>query len=185
MSKIHRVVISLAFLLGLSLACRLSPTKSHTFENDAFSFTIPSNWKTIEEVWNRPISSGQEYYGLGVQELVTLQYPAKPGQGRAFFSVASSPLEDGQDLESRFNQIYQIATPEIQNAVIQSFEQGDLSGYEITYKRPWGEPWWKFRDIWLVKNNVVYVLSFHASPDSFETYTDTFELLLESFQFKN
>jgi len=60
-----------------------------------------------------------------------------------------------------------------------------LSGYEITYNRPWGEPWWKFQDIWLEKDNVIYVLSFHAPPTSFDTYNDVFEQILESFQFKD
>ena len=185
MFRIPRLVISLGLLLTMLLAGCSFPTKSRTFENDAFSFTIPADWKTIEEVWNRSHSSGQEYYGLGLQELVTIQYPAIQGKGKAFFTVASSQVQDGQDLESRFNQAYQLATPEIQDAVKQSFEQGDLSGYEITYSRPWGEPWWKFRDIWLEKDNRIYVLSFHASPNSFETYNDTFEQILENFQFKD
>lgn len=185
MFRVHRLVISLGFLLTMFLVGCVSPAKARTFENDTFSFTIPARWKTIEEVWNRPDSSGQEYYGLGVQELVTIQYPPIQGKGEAFFAVASSQLQDGQDLESRFNQAYRLAIPEIRDAVQQSFERGDLSGYEITYNRPWGEPWWKFRDIWLEKNNVIYVLSFHASPYSFENYNDIFEQILESFQFKD
>jgi hypothetical protein len=185
MFRVPRLVISLGFLLTMLLTSCISPTKSRTFENDAFTFTIPAHWKTIDEVWNRPDSSGQEYYGLGVQELVTIQYPTIPGKGKAFFAVASSQVQDGQDLESRFNQAYQMATPEIQDMVIQSFEQGNLSGYEITYNRPWGEPWWKFRDIWLENDNVIYVLSFHASPNSFETYNDTFDQILENFKFKD
>jgi hypothetical protein len=185
MFRIPRLVIVLGLLLTMLLASCIAPAKPRTFENDAFSFTIPADWKTSEEVWDRPHSSGQEYYGLGVQELVTIQYPTIPGKGKAFFAVASSQMQDGQDLESRFNQAYQNATPKIQDTVKQSFEQGGLSGYEISYNRPWGEPWWKFRDIWLEKDNVIYVLSFHAPPNSFETYNDTFEKILENFQFKD
>lgn len=185
MIGLPRLIIPLGFALTVLLTGCLSPAKSRTFENNAFSFAIPAHWKTMEEVWNRPDSSGQEYYGLGVQELVTVQYPTTPGNGKVFFAVASSQLQDGQDLESRFNQAYQMAIPEIEDEVKQPFEQDDLSGYEITYKRPWGEPWWKFRDIWLEKDNVIYVLSFHASPNSFDDYNDTIEQILESFQFKD
>jgi hypothetical protein len=98
--------------------------------------------------------------------------------------VASSPLADGQDLEARFTQAYQMAVPEIKDASKCLFQKGELSGYEITYRRPWGEPWWQFRDIWVEKNSMVYVFSFYASPDSFETYSDTYNQILESFQFK-
>lgn len=185
MFRVHRLLISLGFLLTIFLVSCASPAKPRTFENDAFSFTIPAHWNTIEEIWNRPDSSAQEYYGLGVQELVAIQYPSIRGKGEAFFAVASSQLQDGQDLESRFNQAYQLVAAEIRDAVKQSFEHGDLSGYEITYNRPWGEGWWKFRDIWLEKDNVIYVLSFHASPNSFENYNDVFEQILESFQFKD
>jgi hypothetical protein len=185
MFRKNLLVILLGFLLTTFLPGCIFPAKSKTFENDIFSFTIPAHWNTTEEIWNIPDSSGQEYYGLGIQEIATIQYPTIQGKGKAFFAVASSQLQDGQDLESRFNQAYQLTTPEIQEAVKQYFEQGELSGYEITYNRPWGEPWWKFRDIWLVKSNVIYVLSFHASPYSFETYNDVFDEILESFQFKD
>jgi hypothetical protein len=94
-------------------------------------------------------------------------------------------MAGGQDLESRFTQAYQMAVPEIEDESKSLFEHGDLSGYEITYRRPWGEPWWQFHDIWLEKNSVIYLLSFYASPNSFETYSDTFDQILESFQFKD
>jgi hypothetical protein len=94
-------------------------------------------------------------------------------------------MAGGQGLESRFTQAYQMAVPEIEDASKHLFEQGELSGYEITYKRPWGEPWWQFRDIWLERNSVIYVLSFYTPPNSFETYSDTFEQILESFQFND
>ncbi len=184
MFKVHRLVIPLGLLFTMCLVSCVSPAQSRTFENENFSFTIPADWKTFEEIWNRPGVSGREYYGLGVQELVTIQHPPMQGKGKAFFAVASSRLQDGQDLESRFNQAYQLATPEIRDAVKQSFKQGDLSGYEITYSRPWGEGWWKFHDIWLERNREIYVLSLHASPDSFESYSDVLEQILESFKFK-
>jgi len=165
----------------MSLACRLGPIQAHTYENEMITFTIPSAWQTTEEFPYHSVSPEKGYYGLGVQELVLIQYQ---GQGKAFFAVAAAPLANGEDLETRFTQAYQMAMPEIENASQQLFEQGELSGYEITYKRPWGEPWWQFRDIWLEKDAVVYVLSFRTAPDSFDTYSDPFDQILESFRFK-
>lgn len=185
MSTKQKILIS-GFLLVICLSCNLFPTKERTYENEVVRFTIPAGWKTSDEIWNlSPSTQKYEYHGLGVQEIVTVQYPPKRGKSTVFFAVASSPLEEGEDLKSRFTQAYQNAIPEIEDEVQQSIEQNGLSGYEMVYKRPWGEPWWKFRDIWLEKDGMIYVLSFHASPDSFDGYADTFNAILESFQFIN
>jgi len=166
------------------MACRLTSPKARTYEHEAFTFTIPAGWQTSEEVFGEP-TAPREYDGLGVQELVMIQYPAGQGKGKAFFAVAASPLAEGQSLEARFTQAYQTALPELREVSTRSFEQGNLSGYEITYMRPWGEPWWQFRDIWLEKDGVIYVLSFHALPDSFSACSEAFEQILGSFQFKD
>jgi hypothetical protein len=185
MSTIQKIAISLGFLLAISLTCQLTPTKERSFENENLAFTIPAGWQTMDEIWDRPATPGRDYYALGLGEIVMIQYPPERGKGKVFFAVASSPLADGQDLESRFTQAYQVTTPEIEDASKQAFELGGYSGYEIIYKRPWGEPWWQFRDIWLEKDGVIYVLSFHAPPNSLETYSDTFNQILESFRFKD
>lgn len=184
MSRMPRFIRWLGLVMVLVLSGCLFPAKSRTYENEAFSFTIPANWKTSEEVWNRSDLSGQDYYGLGVQEIVTIQYPTQPGKGKAFFSVAASRRQEGQDLESRIHQVYQTAMPEIKDETIRTYQLGELSGYEVIYLRPWGEPWWKFRDIWLEKGDVIYVLSFHTTPNSFDTNNETFEQILAGFQFK-
>ena len=48
-----------------------------------------------------------DYYGLGLTTLITIQTPPGKGEGRAFFSIASSPLAGGVDLEGRFNMAYE------------------------------------------------------------------------------
>ena len=176
-----QTIMLLGVLLFATLACRFG---TRAYENDTFSFTIPSGWRTSEEVWDRPRQPEKEYYGLGVQEIITLQYPSGQGKGKAFFSVAASPLTDNKDLETHFTLAYQNAIPEVEDVSIQLFERGPLSGHEIFYRHPWGEPWWQFHDIWLEKAGMVYVISFHAAPNAFETYADTYEQTLDSFQFK-
>jgi hypothetical protein len=173
-----------ALLLIVSMAGCLPSNAARTFEHEAFTFTIPAGWQTMEEVWKRPMPAGQAYYDLGVQEIVMIQYPAEPGKGVAFFAVASAPLAEGQDLEKRFTETYQALAPAIRQATTRSFARGELSGYEITYTRPWGEPWWQFRDIWLEKDGMVYVLSCHAQPDAFATYAGVCEQIIDSFRFR-
>ena len=180
MTKKQKIILFVV-LFTLSLSCSLLPTKERTFENERFAFTIPSGWKTMQEIWDLPAAQENEYYGLGVQEIVMIQYPPQQGKGNVFFAVAWSLLADGENLESRFRSAYESPVPEIEDVTEQAFSQNRLSGYEITYKRPWGEPWWKFRDIWLEKDGVIYVLSFHAYPASFDDYSDTFNEILASF----
>jgi len=56
-----------------------------------------------------------------------------------------------------------------------------VDGYEMRYRRPWGEPWWQFQDIWLEKDGVIYLLSAHAY--NLETYQEALDAILESFTF--
>jgi hypothetical protein len=179
------IVLSIGFLLVLSVGCDLVSPQARSFENETVAFTIPAGWQTMEEVWDRPATLDKDYYGLGLPELVMIQYPPEQGAGKVFFAVASAPLAEGEDLESRFNQAYALAVPEIEELSRQPYALGELSGYEITYRRPWGEPWWNFRDIWLEKDGVIYLLSFHATPNSFETYKDTFEEIIASVIIKD
>ena len=185
MAKKLRLAALILVLLALTLSCSITPTKARTIDNEYFSFTIPDGWKTKEEVFGADAAAGQEFKGLGVQELVFIQYPSGKGQGEVFFVVASSPVATGEDLESRFIRVYQSAVPEIEDASQARFEKGQLAGYEITYRRPWGEPWWQFRDVWLEHNGMVYVLSIYAAPGTLDEYSEPYQQILDSFQFKN
>lgn len=185
MSLTHRIAVVFVLLIAVSLAGCRPPAAARTFDHEAFTFTIPAGWQTLEEVWKRPTSPQKDYYGLGLQEIVTIQYPPKQGQGSAFFAVATAPLAACEDLEARLQQTYAEAVPAVVDASVRPFARAGLSGYEITYKRPWGEPWWQFRDIWLAKGGAVYVLSFHASPHVFASYSEVMDQIIGSFQFKN
>lgn len=75
-----RKIILFDVLLVATLAYRfLSPdtqatetpvvyAEARTYENEVFSFTIPDGWRTM--------GSGRDYYGLGVQEIITIQSPS-------------------------------------------------------------------------------------------------------------
>ncbi len=113
-----------------------------------------------------------------------IQYPPNPGHGKMFFTVASSPLAAGQSLETCFAETYQAIDPQIKDASQQTYRSGTLSGLEKSYNRPWGEPWWQFRDVWLEKNGVIYILSCQTTPGSMTERSSTFDQILDSFQFK-
>ncbi len=190
------VFLLFGILLVTTLACSsLTPEPKATetiafskparpYENENFSFTIPADWGTMEEVWKYVSTPGADYYGLGVGEIISIQFPAYQGQGGTFFTVSTSPLGDGETLESRFKQAYENPVPEIENVIEQTFERGTLSGLEISYDRPWGEPWWHFHDLWLEKGGSIYVLSSLTYINQFENNKAIFDQILDSFQFK-
>ena len=140
----------------------------------------------MEELWEQPQEVGRDYYGLGVGEIIMITNARVQVDGTysSYFAVASSPLAGGTDLETRFHQTYDPLIPELREVSQQKFDNGTLSGLEITYQRPWGEPWWQFRDLWVEKDAVIYVLSFHATPNDFKQHQDDFDLILNSFKFK-
>jgi len=60
----------------------------------------------------------------------------------------------------------------------------EMPALVMSYERPWGEPWWQFRDLWLEKDKTIYVLSFHCLGTA-EKYQGELELILNSFRLKN
>jgi hypothetical protein len=195
-----RKLIIASLLLIASLACRFllpnweeppsiisSPFESpRPFENEKFSFTIPAGWQTMEELWKQPQQTGRDYYALGVEEIImiTSAHVQADGPYSSYFAIASSPLAGGTDLETRFHQTYDPLIPELRDVSQEKFDNGTLSGLEITYQRPWGEPWWQFHDVWVEKDAVIYVFSLHATPNNFEQNQKDFDLILNSFSFK-
>lgn len=195
----HKLFL-VSLLLFTSLACRFlfpnweePPTlvpplfeSPRLFENENFSFTIPAGWQTIEELWGQPQQADKDYYALGVEEIIMITSARAQADGTysTYFAVASSPLAGGTDLETRFHQTYDPLIPDLREVSQQKFDNGTLSGFEITYQRPWGEPWWQFQDIWVEKDAVIYVLSIHAAPNGFKQHTDDFDLIVNSFNFK-
>ncbi len=160
-------------------------TEPRYYVNAEFIFLIPDGWQTMEELWERPMPAGRDYYGLGVEEVITITNVQEQGQMGVFFTVATSPLAGGVGLEERSILAYQNMITDILNMTRQDFLLNGLAGYEVHCNRPWGEPWWQFRDIWLENNAHVYVLSFHTAPDKLDVHASEMEQILNSFQFSD
>jgi hypothetical protein len=174
--------MSCTFLIPEKKADGYPETRS--FENEFLSFRIPVGWGTKEEVWEQPIPLEEDFNGLGVQEIISIQYPPIQRRFGGRFTLASSSLASGEDLEARLTQAYESPYITFKNISKQQFKRGTLSGYEITYTRPIGEPWWQFHDIWLENDGFIYDLSFYTLKEGFEHYSDTFDQILDSFHFK-
>ncbi len=107
----------------------------------------------------------------------------RQGQAGVYFAVASAPLPEGLSLEDVYRQTYDPLIDELRDVSEGTTIVDGLSGFEINYQRPWGEPWWRFRDLWLEKDGVIYVLSFHAPPGAFDDHQEEFTEILDSFTF--
>jgi hypothetical protein len=68
-------------------------------ENPDFSFKYPETWQTMNKLWGDRYQTGQEYYGLGVKEIVTVTSVQKQGESGVWFALASAPLEGSIDLK--------------------------------------------------------------------------------------
>jgi hypothetical protein len=161
------------FLIAV-LACSLSP-QVKVFENDAFAFSIPQGWK-----WG---AGNIDHIGTDFQEIVGIRNP----EGllpAANFTVATAPQTGEKSLESWLTQAFE-GQNLIEEVSKQAFKKGELSGCEIYYTHPTGEAWFKYRDIWMEKGANIYVLSFRASRNLFNNYSDTFDHILDSFSFKD
>ena len=60
------------------------------------------------------------------------------------------------------------------------FERAELSAIECVYRRPWGEPWYAFRDLWFESNGTAYLLSFHAY--ALDGFGEAMAAIVDSFQ---
>jgi len=161
-----------------------APTESPTvaleerlYEEDAFSFTIPAGWGMTPR--------DSEFFDLGMQEQFVLHNARLITDSGAFFTLSTAPLAEGEDLESRIASAYAVQMTGIEDLAQQPYERDGLSGYEATYRRPWGEPWWQFRDVWFEKDGTSYLLSFMSSPNTFDRNAEIFDAILESFHFND
>lgn len=178
MAKKRLILLFMAILIVI--ACQPS-TEPQVYDHPEFTFTYPARWRLMSELFPKH-EAGKEYYRLGVQEIVMVTSARKAGEFGVYFAVASAPLPEASDLETFTRQRYQPIMEELRNYSEQEVTLGQLSAIEVTYHRPWGEPWWQFRDLWLEKNGRVYLLSFHAS--SLEPHQQEMNAILDSFSFK-
>jgi len=123
----------------------------------------------------------KDYYGLGAEELAALTSVRKKGQSGVWFSVAKKPLM-GNALSELGESLYAQVVPAVVELQHSTAELGGQPAIAFRYRRPWGEPWWEFYDLWVEKNGVAYLLSFHAS--SLEGYQAEIDLILKSFSFQ-
>ncbi len=173
------------FLITLIALCLVAcqPSGPGLFDHPAFSFTYPADWQLMSELYENQ-QGGGDYYQLGLDVIEMVTSTRKPGRSSVYFAVASTPLPPGSDLETVFHQTYAGIADQLREVSEETIPFGEQQAYAITYQRPFGEPWWQFRDIWLEKDGTIYLLSFHAMPGKFQESAEEFQAILDQFIWK-
>jgi len=171
-------LICLLALAALLAGC--GPRSPQVYQDPAFTFEIPAGWRLMSDLWPNYIP-GRDYYRLGVTEIVMITTARKQGEFGVYFAVASVPMPPDTSLEDLFHQAYAPILDEITDQSEATVELAGLTGYEMRYRRPWGEPWWWFQDLWLEKDGTVYLLSFHGLTQ--ESFQEGSAGILQSFTF--
>ncbi len=198
---VHLVVVSvftLACTLTHNLLSHPSPEEtspdeeglfiesSRSFENDELILAIPEGWKAGHKIFGRKytITRDSEFdadviYTIGIPRL---------GRSRMipYCQVFRRDQVDGETLQQTMESAYAYVHenyPEYE-FTLQDIKVNSLSAVEKIYQRPWGEPWYKIRDVWLDHAEKYYILSCRAYPDDFDDEMETFESILDGFELK-
>lgn len=172
------VLCLLAFFLA-ALACARE-TGNRSFSHAEFRFDYPPSWQTMSELWGT-YELKDDYYGLGAQQLAALTSVRKRGESGVWFTVAKKPLM-ATSLSEMVETMYAQLVPEATELQQSTIELAGQPAIAFRYRRPWGEPWWEFYDVWVENNEFAYLLSFHAS--SLEGYQADIDLILKTFSFQ-
>lgn len=176
--RIFPQFLCLVTLLVAALACATGG-QNRSFDHAEFRFDYPAGWQAMSDLWETHTLQ-EDYYGLGAQELVVLTSVRKKGEFGIWFSVAKKPL-GGASLSAMVENTYISIVPEAANLQQSTVAIDQKPAIALRYRRPWGEPWWEFYDLWVEKDGFAYLLSFHAL--SLEGYQADIDLILQSFSF--
>jgi hypothetical protein len=152
------------------------------YETAGLAFEVPAGWVRIEEVFpayrpGRDAEKGAEVVAVVVD----------PGSATPFeryttsFAVLRRPLPPGLDLQAAFDAGYRDVVGLVPLAE-GTLQLAGATALEKTYRRPWGEPWFTLRDVWLQSGATVYVLSCKALPQAFEAQRERCEAIVQSFR---
>jgi hypothetical protein len=167
-----------------------------TFQNSEISFDYPSNWVTFSDFW--PSTFGFQYNyseddDLNATEIAGVLNPdSKTAMEKYSVSVKIETINSTRDLKEIFNSTYSALSNKYNSAnatIFQEISEGNLTvdgvtAYEKVYKLPHGEPYYQIRDIWLKKNNTIYIISCRTFPSNYNESQNDFNIIINSFHVK-
>jgi hypothetical protein len=204
MQKPRKIVI-LAFLFLILLACsaaqfqnpekpieEASPTAVDDIGKQKYlakdvSFEYPGSWRTVEEIFGKPTGQTRDReFNADILVTVTNAIPSPYGEKyTAWCTLMTKPTVEGQDLQDLVKKSYTILKNYPDSEIsLQEIVINGYTAFEKIYKRPRGEPWYQVRDVWIQKDNIVYILSCYSSPGEFDKNSVLFAGILDNMKFK-
>jgi hypothetical protein len=201
-----RLLICIGMLLGLALgACTpvtplptaplptsmpptatAPPDSQRSFQNDDLVLVLPTNWRTLSEIWGPTYQVGRDYRDLGVKEIVTvadLSTGCAELEYTVWATLAGRPLASGEILKGAVETAYAGQVTPSRNFTLGPCAEREEC-FEARYLKAWGEPWWAMRDVWLAHGGKVYVLSLGTTPGNSDGYQDWFASMVAGLRFK-
>jgi hypothetical protein len=165
-------------ILVVILACSLVPSgrdEPKHYDNGVIAFDYPPDWTVsiFEAPRSDPIMGADEILQINLE---------KSSAAMHILRRRSNPGESLQDLaEGTYAGWDGLQVPwEPESGA--SLQVNDNLTYEKIYRRPWGEPWNRFRDVWFQAGDQIYILSCTATQSNFENYQDECDLIVRSFE---
>jgi hypothetical protein len=160
------------------------------FENDMVAFDYLKNMK----VHTGPVFKCYPDFQLGGELVVGLGDPNFMGFDDYFRSVRifHQRIPLGSNLEAIMLDAYHMAEDHFpqENGVLNAngvITVSGLSGLQRTYRVYSGEPAYELRDIWIQKDNELFIIAIwteYTNPDDFAFFQASAELILKSLQIK-
>jgi hypothetical protein len=162
------------------------------FENDVVAFDYLKGMKT----YSATDSTFQCYpdFQLGGELVAGLGDPKFTGFGNYYRSIRifRQQIPSGSNLESIMLEAYRVAGEHFQqeNGILNAngpITVSGLSAVQRTYRVYSGEPAYEMRDIWIQRDNELYIIAIwteYTNPDDFAAFQAGADVLLESLQIK-
>jgi hypothetical protein len=162
------------------------------FENDVVAFDYLKNMKV--HTTNDSAFKCYPDFQLGGELIIGLGDPRFTGFGNYYRSIRiiRQQIPAGSNLEVIFFETYQKAEAKFpqETGILNADGLVDVNGWtgrQKTYRVYSGEPAYELRDIWLQKENELFIIAIwteYTNPDDFAAFQGGADLLLNSLQIK-
>jgi hypothetical protein len=169
-----------AAALVLAGGCLWLPLgEPEVFEHAQFSFKLLGGWQAREG----PAAGGKNASNYMMMDLNILA-EAKGGDYTPCVTIASRTLPAGSNLEQEMSRAYARLPGRMRAVAARSGAEIDGAQAVVQrYEYPLGEPWYAFKDTWLVKNEQVYLIACQTRLNPSDSDLEGCKLILNSLHF--
>lgn len=173
------VIRTLLILIVFLVSACVPADQTQVYQNDLFKFPLRSGWKVKEA----PLATGSNalnYYRLDL-EIIVQVYRSNSNDT---ITIAKRVLPAGSDLEKEFEATYQKIQNDIRKDTRGEGIMDQQKALVREYERPWGEPWIRFRDVWIEKGGTIFVLSRKSTLTPSQETTEMMNAIEAGIHFK-